>query len=138
MTPEQIRLVQHSWQSLRPISDQAAELFYARLFDLDPSLRPMFKGDMLVQRTMLMSVLGMAVASLGRLHKLLPTVRALGQRHAGYGVKPEHYETVGSALLFTLETGLGDEFTDEVRDAWARVYALLADTMKEAATAQVA
>ena len=138
MTPEQKKLVQQSFAKVLPIKEQAAELFYGRLFELDPSLRPMFKGDMKRQGAMLMSVLAMAVNGLDRLHAIVPAVEALGRRHVGYGVRDEHYETVGAALLWTLEKGLGTAFTPETRAAWAACYGLLAGVMKDAAAEQAA
>lgn len=133
MNPEQITLVQSSFNQVRPIAATAAELFYQRLFFLDPSLRPMFKGDMAHQGRMLMSMLSSAVNGLTKLEALVPVVRQLGARHAGYGVRDEHYATVGSALLWTLEQGLGDDFTADVRKAWIRAYAVLSGTMQAGA-----
>ncbi len=130
MKPDQITLVQNSFADVKPIAATAAELFYGRLFTLDPSLRPLFKGDMAQQGQMLMSVIGAAVGGLRNLEKLAPVVRQLGARHVGYGVKAEHYATVGAALLWTLEQGLGAKFTPEVRDAWAATYELLAEVMQ--------
>ena len=134
MNSRQIELVQSSFAQVVPIADAAAALFYARLFELDPSLRPMFRGDLTEQGKKLMDMIRTVVGNLRALDRIIPGVRALGSRHAGYGVRDEHYETVGSALLWTLEQGLGDGFTDEVRDAWAVAYTILANTMKEAAT----
>ena len=130
MTPSQIKLVQASFAQVRPIAATAAELFYNRLFSLDPTLRPMFKGDITRQGQMLMSMIGAAVLGLGNLEKLAPVVRDLGARHAGYGVRTEHYATVGAALIWTLEQGLGAQFTDEVREAWTAAYGLLSDVMQ--------
>lgn len=138
MTPSQVTLVKDSFRKVLPIADQAAALFYARLFELDPSLRPLFRGDMTEQGRKLMTMIATAVAALERLDTIVPAVRALGARHAGYGVKPEHYGTVGNALLWTLEKGLGPEFTPAVRDAWTSVYTLLANTMMEAARQRAA
>ena len=132
MTGEQIRLVQESFEKVVPVADAAAGLFYARLFDLDPSLEPLFKGDMVEQGRKLMQMIGVAVKSLERLDQVLPAVRAMGARHVAYGVRDEHYDTVGSALLWTLKKGLGDAFTPEVEAAWAEVYAALARAMKGA------
>lgn len=132
MTPADIALVKDSFRKIVPLADQAAALFYARLFDLDPKLRPLFRGDMAEQGRKLMTMIGMAVASLDRVETIVPAVRALGARHAGYGVREEHYGTVGAALLWTLEKGLGPEFTPAVREAWTSVYTLLANTMIEA------
>ena len=137
MTPQQQRLVQTSFAQVTPIADAAAALFYARLFELDPSLRPLFKGDIAHQGRKLMQMLAIAVAGLHDLNTLVPAVRALGRRHVGYGVRDEHYETVATALLWTLEQGLGAAFTPDVRDAWATVYWLLADTMKAGAAGTI-
>ena len=133
LTNTQKTLVQESFAAVRPIADDAAALFYRRLFELDPSLERMFKGDMAEQRRKLMQMLTAAVKGLDRLEQLVPVVEDLGRRHAGYGVADAHYDTVGAALLWTLEKGLGNAFTPEVKDAWATVYGLLAGTMKNAA-----
>lgn len=138
MTPQQKTLVQTSFAKVAPIADEAAALFYQRLFDMDPSLRPLFKGDMTEQGRKLMAMLAMAVNGLNRLDDLVPAVRQLGVRHAGYGVTDDHYDTVAGALLWTLEQGLGDEFTPEVKDAWVVAYTVLATTMKEASKSPVA
>jgi len=138
MTPEQIDLVKTSWAQVVPIAETAAKLFYGKLFDLDPSLKPLFKGDMAEQGRKLMSMVGTAVNGLDRLDLIVPAVKDLGVRHAAYGVQDEHYDTVGSALLWTLGQGLGEDFTPAVETAWAAVYQLLAGTMKNAAAAAVA
>ena len=130
MNSEQVKLVQSSFELVRPIADTAARIFYERLFILDPSLRPMFKGDMVTQGRMLMSVLSTAVKGLTDLGALVPVLRNLGARHVGYGVRDEHYATVGSALLWTLDQGLGKGFTQDVREAWTEAYRLLADVMQ--------
>ena len=135
MTPEQIADVRSSFAALRPISAKAAALFYTRLFQLDPSLRPMFARDLQEQGRMLMQVLGVAVASLDRIQTLIPTLHDLGRRHAGYGVRDENYDIVAEALLWTLEQGLGPKFTPQVRDAWTTTYAVLARTMHHGAAA---
>lgn len=132
MTPADVTLVQNSFRKIVPIADQAAALFYARLFELDPALRAMFRGDMLDQGRKLMSVLSNAVASLENLESVLPSVRSLGQRHVGYGVLEEHYASVGAALIWTLQKGLGPEFTPAVCAAWTDTYTLLATTMIQA------
>jgi hemoglobin-like flavoprotein len=133
MTPEQIESVKSTWEMVKPISEKAAELFYRRLFELDPSLKPLFKGDMKEQGAKLMKTIGVAVASLDRLEAILPTVQALGNKHAHqYKVPDESYDTVGAALLWTLNEGLGDAFTDDVKEAWTLTYTTLADVMKEA------
>jgi len=137
MTPQQKHLVQTTFAKVAPIADDAAALFYGRLFDLDPSLQPMFTTDLKEQGRKLMRMIGMAVNGLDRLDELVPVVRQLGTRHAGYGVRDEHYDTVAAALVWTLEQGLGPDFTPEVRDAWVAVYGVLATTMKDAAAAAV-
>ncbi|HZT61665.1 MAG TPA: globin family protein [Burkholderiales bacterium] len=133
MTPHQIDLVQASWKQVVPVAETAAQMFYGRLFFLDPSLRHLFLGDMRDQGRKVMAMLSYTVNGLNRLDVLLPAVRALGRRHATYGVRPEHYFTVGAALLWTLEQGLGAAFTPAVREAWVAAYGVLADTMRDAA-----
>ena len=133
MDPEKIELVQNSFAKVKPISDQAAAMFYDRLFELDPNLKPLFKGDMKEQGEKLMKMLGMATNSLNDLDNLLPIVQSLGRRHVDYGVKEAHYDTVGAALLWTLEQGLGDAFTPRCRQAWEETYTTLATTMIDAA-----
>jgi hemoglobin-like flavoprotein len=135
MTPEQKTLVQSTWEQVVPISDTAAKLFYEKLFELDPNLRPLFKPDMEEQRRVLMSTITFAVRGLDRLDEVVPAVQALGRRHVQYGVKNEDYDTVGAALLWTLGQGLGEGFTPEAEEAWATVYGILANTMKAAAAA---
>ena len=133
MTPHQKQLVQTTFAKVAPIADEAAALFYGRLFELDPSLRPLFKTDLKEQGRKLMRMIGMAVNGLDRLDELVPAVSQLGVRHAGYGVTDEQYDTVATALLWTLEQGLGPDFTPEVKEAWATLYGVLATTMKHAA-----
>lgn len=138
MTPQQVTLVKTSWQKVLPISDKAAELFYGKLFEMDPALEPLFSGDMTEQGRKLMLMINTAVNSLDRLDAIVPAVQGLGKRHVAYGVKDEHYDTVAGALLWTLEAGLGDAFTPEVKDAWVQTYTILATTMKDAAAEDVA
>lgn len=133
MTPDQITLVQTSWEKVKPISDKAAELFYGKLFELDPELKDLFKGDMIEQGRKLMAMINTAVNALKNVEGIVPAVQDLGKRHAGYGVKDKDYDTVAAALLWTLEAGLGDDFTPEVKGAWTDTYVLLATTMKDAA-----
>jgi hemoglobin-like flavoprotein len=133
LTAAQKTLVQTSFATIVPIADDAAALFYQRLFELDPSLQAMFRGSMIEQRKKLMQMLTAAVKGLDRLEQLVPVVQDLGRRHAAYGVAEAHYGTVGAALLWTLEMGLGAAFTAETREAWAAVYGLLATTMQDAA-----
>jgi hemoglobin-like flavoprotein len=139
LTAEQQRLVRWSWALVAPIQDEAARLFYDRLFEIDPSVRPLFAStDMAEQGKKLMQMINVAVASLERLDAIRSAVKALGRRHEGYGVKEEHYESVGAALLWTLGQGLGEEFTPEVEEAWAETYGTLTAIMKEGAAAEAA
>jgi hemoglobin-like flavoprotein len=133
MTPAQIELVQDSFRKVLPIKDTAGELFYGRLFTIDPDLRPLFPEDIKPQIQKLMSMIATAVGGLNRLETIVPAVQDLGRRHVGYGVKDKDYDTVGAALLWTLEKGLGDAFTPETKAAWTACYGLLATTMKDAA-----
>jgi nitric oxide dioxygenase len=135
MTPQQIHMIQTTWIQVAPIADTAAGLFYGKLFELDPAVKPMFKGDMTEQGRKLMKTIGVVVNSLTRLEEILPTVQDLGKRHIAYGVEPRHYDSVGAALLWTLEQGLGPAFTPDVKAAWAAAYGTLAGVMKEAAYA---
>jgi hemoglobin-like flavoprotein len=131
----QIEAVKESWSKVVPIADQAAVLFYERLFTLDPSLRALFKPDMTEQRKLLMTMLGTAVGGLDRLDRIVPAVQALGRRHNEYGVTNAHYTTVAQALLWTLEHGLGDAFMPDVREAWTAAFGLVSGTMRDAAQA---
>jgi hemoglobin-like flavoprotein len=133
MAPEHVRTVQSTWRKVLPIREIAAQLFYRRLFELDPSLRCLFRRDMNQQAEKLVEVMSVVVSGLGRLDRLVPLVQELGRRHVAYGVKDHHYGAVGSALLWTLSKVLGTEFTPRVKEAWAAVYAVLARTMREAA-----
>jgi hemoglobin-like flavoprotein len=133
MTPEQVELVQNTWRTVQPIGDTAAELFYGKLFSLDPSVRPLFKNDLRDQGRNLTAMISVAVYALARPEKILLAVRQLGRRHAAYGVQRRHYDVVAAALLWTLEKCLGEAFTPEVNAAWAAVYGFLAEAMQEAA-----
>jgi hemoglobin-like flavoprotein len=132
MTPQQIELVQTSFKKVVPIAGTAADLFYDRLFETAPEVRSMFPQDMKEQKTKLMAMLGTAVANLHKLDEILPAVKALGQRHKGYGVTAAHYAPVGAALLWTLEKGLGPDFTPAVKEAWTETYTALAGVMTSA------
>jgi hemoglobin-like flavoprotein len=133
MSPTQVAAVQRTFSLVVPIKEQAAAMFYERLFSIDPTTKPLFKGDMKDQGRKLMAALATVVTGLNNSSSILPAVQALGRRHVGYGVKDEHYASVGAALLWTLEKGLGDEFTPDVKGAWADAYGLLAGVMKDAA-----
>ena len=134
MTRDQVRLVQESLGLVLPIRDQAAKLFYDRLFQLDPSTRTLFAAtNMTAQGAKLMAAIAMVVKGLDAPEAILNQVRALGRRHVIYGVEERHYETVGAALLWTLGAALGEAFTPELRTAWTAAYKLISDTMIEAA-----
>ena len=137
MTGKQKRLVQASFEQVKPIAHAAARMFYGCLFELDPRLEPLFTGDLEEQGSKLMHMLELAVKGLDRLEELVPTLLDLGARHAAYGVAEHHYITVRRALLWTLERGLGASFTPEVKESWTIVYNLLADTMKVGARSTV-
>mgnify|MGYP000280103272 CR=1 FL=1 len=136
MTEKQIALVQDSFAKVAPISAVAADIFYNRLFEIDPTLKPLFKTDIKEQGKKLMSMIGIAVKGLNNLDALIPAVQDLGKRHVGYGVTSDHYDTVADALLYTLEKGLGENWTPDVKDAWLETYTVLSNTMKEAAYAK--
>ena len=129
MTPTQIQLVQSALPFIAAEKEQVARLFYSRLFQLDPALRDLFKGDMVVQGEKLITMLGTLIAALNRPDQIVPVLQALGQRHAGYGVQDSHYATVGSALLWTLERCLTTNFTPEMRDAWIALFFVVSRTM---------
>jgi len=133
MTPEQIKLVQSSWEKVKPISEKAAELFYGKLFELNPDFKELFPNDMVEQGRKLMAMINTAVNSLNNLEAVVPAVEEMGKRHVDYGVKDEDYDVVGEALLWTLEAGLGDAFTEDVKAAWTETYVVLSTTMKNAA-----
>jgi hemoglobin-like flavoprotein len=129
MTPDQVKLVQQSFAEVVPIADPAAAMFYERLFEIAPAVRPLFHGDMAEQRRKLMATLAAVVKGLGDIEAILPTASALAKRHVGYGVKPEHYDSVGAALLWTLERGLGDRWSSDLAAAWSAAYGTLSGFM---------
>lgn len=134
MKPEQVKLVQDSFTKVEPIAAKAADLFYDRLFEIAPEVRSMFPDDLGEQKTKLMDMLGTAVNNLHQVETIIPAVQDLGRKHVGYGVKDEHYDHVGAALLWTLEKGLADDFTPPVKEAWTETYGTLAGVMQEAAS----
>jgi hemoglobin-like flavoprotein len=138
MTHEDILYVQHSWLKVLPKKETAAALFYRKLFQLDPSLRALFSHDMDQQGAKLVQMISAAVRALDRLDMLLPVVRELGSRHLTYGVREEHYGPVGTALLWTLERALREQFTPEVKSAWIKTYGVLSQTMRESALSPAA
>lgn len=132
MTPDQIRTIQSTWLRVLPIKTTAAQLFYDKLFELDPALRVLFRNDMTVQGEKLMQIIDVAVNGLNRLEQVIPVVQELGRRHRSYGVESRHFGLVGIALIWTLEKGLGADFTQQAREAWTSVYGLMASTMRDA------
>lgn len=133
MTPTEVRLVQEMFEAVMAQAEQTAALFYGRLFELDPSLRPMFKSDMQAQGRKLMGSLALIVRALDDPVMVQEAVRQLGQRHATYGVQFEDYETVGEALQWALGRSLGEYFTGDRAEAWTAAYNLMAAKMQEAA-----
>jgi len=129
MTPDQVKLVQESFAKVAPISEQAAILFYDRLFEIAPQVKSMFPDDMTEQRRKLMATLAVVVKGLDNLESILPAASALAKRHVSYGAKPAHYPVVGAALLWTLEKGLGGAWTPEVAEAWTAAYGTLSGYM---------
>ncbi|MBL8566733.1 MAG: hemin receptor [Hyphomicrobiaceae bacterium] len=134
MTPDQVKLVQDSFKLVEPIAPQAAELFYGRLFEIAPKVRSLFPNDMSQQKMKLMSMIGTAVNNLHQVEKIIPAVQDLGRKHVGYGVTAEQYKPVGEALIWTLEKGLGDAFTPDVKAAWVTTYQTLEKVMTDAAS----
>lgn len=133
MSPENKALIKTSWKSVEAIADEAAAIFYQRLFELDPELQALFKNsDMATQRAKLVAALSSVVASVDQLERVIPVLQSLGRRHAGYGVQLHHYDTVGAALLWTLERGLGESWTADLAAAWTHAYAVVAGVMRDA------
>ena len=134
MSPQEKALVKETWQKLTPMADTAARLFYERLFEIDETTQPLFKtANLAEQRQKLVQALRVVVQGLDDLAALAPTLVDLGQRHTQYGVTDGHYESVGAALLWTLEQGLGSDWTSETKGAWSSAYLLLTGVMREAA-----
>lgn len=133
MTTDEIFLLKSSFQKFSPIAEQATGLFYARLFELDPTLRDFFHGDRAERGSRLLRTIGQAINGVERLDRLVPAARQLGLRQASYQVKEKHYDTIGEALLWTLAKSLGADFTQETRAAWGKTYWLLAETMRAGA-----
>jgi hemoglobin-like flavoprotein len=129
MTPQDVELVQSTFEKVRPISEAAARMFYGRLFEIAPEVKPLFKGDMAEQGRKLMATLAVVIGSLHSLPTILPAVSTLAKKHVEYGVKPSHYASVGAALLWTLERGLGAAWTPETAEAWTNAYTTLSNFM---------
>jgi hemoglobin-like flavoprotein len=138
MTPEQVTLVQESFKKVVPIADKAADLFYDRLFTIAPDVRSMFPTDLSEQKKKLIQVLATAVTNLHQVEKILPVVEELGRKHVTYGVTEKHYDPVGAALLWTLEQGLGPDFSPHVKAAWTETYTTVASVMTKAAASATA
>jgi len=138
MTPDDVELVQSTFEQIRPISQEAAGMFYGRLFEIAPEVKPLFKGDMAEQGRKLMATLAVVVGSLHSLPTILPAVSTLAKKHVEYGVKPSHYAAVGAALLWTLERGLGAAWTPEAATAWSNAYTTLSNCMIGEAYGRVA
>ncbi len=132
MTRNEADIVQSTWRAVLPVGDTFAELFYGRLFAVDPDLRRLFRGDMIEQGRNLTAMLSVAAANVGKPERIMVALRQLGRRHVAYGVKPQDFQTVEDALLFALEHALIDVFTPEVKAAWQAAYTLLSSTMLEA------
>lgn len=132
MTPRQISLIEESWDYVITNTTEAGNLFYTRLFEQSPHLRPLFKGDMREQEKKLMSLITFAVSKINNLGEIMNDVKALGTRHKGYGVKDDHYTDVATALLWTLEQGLGKKWNNELKEAWTTLYVTLAGIMSKA------
>jgi hemoglobin-like flavoprotein len=133
MTPEQVTLVQQTFGQVAPIADKTAEIFYDRLFEVAPAVKPLFQGDMAEQRRKLMAMLAVVVHGLSDLPSILPAASALAKRHVDYGARPEHYPVVGAALLWTLQRGLGPQWRPEAASAWTAAYSTLSGFMIEQA-----
>jgi len=129
LTEKQIELIQDSFGLVIPISDTAASIFYTRLFEIAPEVKPLFHNDIELQGRKLMEMLTYLVGSLADLEEIIPAIEGLAKRHVAYGIKNEYYQFVGESLIFTLEKGLADEFTPEVKEAWVALYTLLSKTM---------
>jgi hemoglobin-like flavoprotein len=132
MDAKQVQLVQRTFeQRVRPIAQEAGEMMYLRLFEMEPSLKPLFKGDIKRQGEMLMKAIGLAIQSLDEPEKVKAETKELGLRHYGYGVQPGYYNIFGAALMWALEQVIGPDFTPEVKEAWGEAYAILAQSMRE-------
>ena len=137
MTPRQINLVQNTFDMVLPIADLVAALFYGRLFELDPTVRPMFRNNLALQGNKLMMTLALVIQGLEELELVLPTIQQLGRVHVNFGVQPDHYGLVGEALMWSLGHGLGEAFTPETKEAWMAAYAVISEMMQEGARESV-
>jgi hemoglobin-like flavoprotein len=133
MTPDQIALVQATYDKLAPIHVTAGALFYRRLFELNPELRQLFHTDIITQSRKLMDMIALVVENLSQFDRMLPRIQLLGRAHIGYGACEEHYDMVGAALLWAIRQGLEEQFTPADEQAWMAAYTMLADAMKASA-----
>jgi hemoglobin-like flavoprotein len=138
MTPKQIELVQQSWEHVVKNIPQAGEIFYGRLFEMNPQLCAMFSPDIKAQSQKLLGIISFAVKKLNTIEEVVSDVQALGRRHGNYGVQPAHYAMVADSLLWTLEKGLAHRWTTELKEAWTTLYATLAGIMMDAAAQPLA
>ena len=148
ITEQEKSTVVRTWRLVVPIADTAADLFYGRLFEIAPQYKPYFKSDMKSQKKKLLMMLSFVVRSLDWAEAqwrddvavdedLFLVIAALGKRHTSlYKIPNESYDSVGQALIWTLAQGLGDAFTDDVKEAWVKVYTLLARSMQLAGEAR--
>ncbi len=134
-TDREIELVRTTWAPVAEDPDAAAALFYGKLFETAPAVKPLFTSDMKEQGRKLMAMVGVAVNNMDRIEEVVPAVQACGKRHVDYGALPEHYPVVGATLLATLGEALGDAFTEDVRAAWSKTYDILASVMIDASKA---
>lgn len=134
MNKTEIEVIRETWALVIPIADVAAELFYQRLFEIDPETKSLFAAtDMAEQNKNLIGALSLVVDKMDQLDTVIPVLQELGCNHVKYGVADRHYDSVGSALIWTLEQGLGEGFTDQARAAWTVAYALVSGPMRQAA-----
>jgi nitric oxide dioxygenase len=133
MKPEKLQLVLGSLSVIQPIADIITASFYKRLFEIEPAAQALFKGDMKRQGSMFITTLSLAANGLSRVEDVMPAVGTLGQRHAGYGVKPEYFQPFREAFLWALEHHLGDQFNADVKSAWTEAF----DTLSEAMIAKL-
>ncbi len=134
MTPQQETLIRETWRQVSPIAEAAAEMFYSRLFEIEPAARELFHAtDMARQRRAVIEALTFVVEELEKPEALLPVLHDLGRRHAAYGLRDTHFEAVGAALLWTLAQGLGPAWSPKAEAAWTEAYGMIAGAMREGA-----
>lgn len=135
LTPDQIDAIRNSFSAVRPHADAMADEFYDELFRLDPNTRLMFRSDLADQKKKLMATLSVVVNSIDRLHDIIGIVKSLGMRHAGYGVEPSHFASVGLALIHAIDNTLTEHTLERIdeqgREAWFEAFQVLASVMQE-------